>query len=210
MAVIGPADAWAAGPAVLVHWDGTRWSRVTAPTPKGAAGPLSISSLSASGGDVWALGTARVGGSQAYYAARWDGTNWSFTPTLPAVPGLLRFTNISAASATTAWVGGTATGGGFALDYNGSAWATSWMPGASASQVNWVAAHGSQAWAAGSVPSPQGQGETQAAVWVSGGSAWSPVPFPVTAAGSSATRVSYVPGSTTVWVNSTGGTFAGG
>jgi hypothetical protein len=205
VAIVSPANVWAAGPRtgmILQHWDGTKWSQVTAPTPAGYTyAGVAADGLSASGGDLWVLASATVGPNNdtEYFVARWDGTSWSLTPALPAALGQ-QPTNISAASATDVWVGGNdSTGNNFAMHYNGSAWSTFRMPAATgqSDRMAWIAARGDEAWAAGT---SQGSGTyPYAALWHWDGSTWSSGAFPVSGAVGLST-VSYVPGSNTVWV----------
>ena len=77
-------DVWAvgaphSGPGPLIaHWNGTRWSRATAPL-FGPGGELRLLSASAAN-NVWTLGIrSRAGGP---LAERWDGRRWRTVPTL--------------------------------------------------------------------------------------------------------------------------------
>jgi hypothetical protein len=209
VAILSPTDVWAAGPnhtdptgLPLVHWDGTQWSRVTPPAPAGATW-VSVNALSASAGDLWALASASVNCSNStceteYFAARWDGTGWSLTPALPA--GFTAGTNISADSPTDVWVVGG--GAGDAAHYNGSTWSTFAMPATSGQTdlgLHEIAARGGQAWAVGSTHESSNN-STHAAVYHWDGLTWSSVGFPVTSDNSNTSTVTYLPGSTTVWI----------
>jgi len=207
VAIVSPTDVWAAGPnqnvaagLALQHWDGTKWSQVTAPVPAGASyAGVGVHGLSASGGDLWVLASATVGPNYdtEYFTARWDGTRWSLS-VVPTAQGQ-QPTNISAASATDAWVAGNDYTG-FAMHYNGSTWSTFRMPAATGQldTVNSIAARGDEAWAVGT--SQDSGSVSHAAVWHWDGSTWSSVGFPVTSGNTSAQTVSYVPGSNTVWI----------
>lgn len=209
VAILGPADVWAAGPnhtnpagLPLAHWNGTQWSSVTPPAPPGATW-VSVSALSASGGDLWVLASASVNCSNGsceteYFAARWDGTGWSLTPALPA--GFPAGSSISADSAADVWV--VVGGAGDAAHYNGSSWSTFAMPVTSGQTdlgLHEIAARGGQAWAVGSTYDPSSS-STHAAVYHWDGSAWSSAGFPVASDNSDTSTVTYLPGSNTVWI----------
>ena len=80
---LSPTDAWAVGyytttagktQALAAHWNGTRWTLVTAPNPA-KGGFLDLDGVSAaSPSDVWAVGTY---GNQKTLALHWNGTSWT-------------------------------------------------------------------------------------------------------------------------------------
>ncbi|MFH8569968.1 hypothetical protein [Streptomyces sp. NPDC017993] len=110
-------DVWAVGTsytadekspqtALLLHWDGTSWKRITAPDPAGAHHWLSgITALGAD--DIWAVGggSSTSGDSESPYAVHWDGTNWTATTTPDVPDGRLRAVG-RAADGTLRAVGG--------------------------------------------------------------------------------------------------------
>ncbi len=91
-------DVWAAGVAyaagadapqqsLLLHFDGSTWTRVAAP----AAGTSWIGALTALGpDDVWAVGGKMVDGVEHPYALHWDGSAWKASATPKAADGRLR------------------------------------------------------------------------------------------------------------------------
>lgn len=96
--VRGAADVWAVGTVarpgelgrpLLLHWDGTAWTRVPVPFLDGLQGDLyGVAADGAEG--VWAVGSYRAGdGTERVLAAHWDGRRWSRCD-LPAVAGRLR------------------------------------------------------------------------------------------------------------------------
>jgi hypothetical protein len=112
----GPDNLWAAGSdtneatmtisMLFEHWNGTKWTAVTTPTPGGVA--LAITAISP--GNVWAVGDAGL--PTAGTAAHWNGKTWSAVPT-PGLTGLSRsgqnqLTGISADSAGNVWASGYA------------------------------------------------------------------------------------------------------
>lgn len=218
VAIISPANVWTGGSQpttglALQHWDGTKWSPVTAPGPTVPCGCLqaSLVALSASGGDLWVLESIQEYGES--FVTRWDGTSWSsltVVPT-PALQGEVCVTNISAASATDVWVRGNDCydSTSFVMHYNGSAWSTFQMPAPAGgwNLVYSIAARGNEAWAVGW--SNDGTTGDQAAAWHWDGSTWSSVAIPLTS-GSIAWIVSYVPGTNTVWIDATDPTATSG
>ena len=65
--------------AIIEHWDGTRWSVVTSPSPSATATTLTgIAAASAT--DIWAAGTTgspESGGARDPLLEHWDGTQWT-------------------------------------------------------------------------------------------------------------------------------------
>ncbi|MGW7634743.1 hypothetical protein [Streptomyces decoyicus] len=97
---LAPDDIWAAGTAyaadakspqtaLLLHWDGTSWKRVTVPGPEDSHTWLGgITAFAAD--DIWAVGGSTSGSAERPFAAHWNGTAWT-TATTPNVPdGRLR------------------------------------------------------------------------------------------------------------------------
>jgi hypothetical protein len=79
VAVISPDDAWAVGErsdltgTLVMHWDGSTWAKVPAPSPDDSNDHLfGVSGTSPS--DVWAVGVA---GYSDGLIMHWDGTMWS-------------------------------------------------------------------------------------------------------------------------------------
>lgn len=108
-----------ASPGTLVaHWNGTSWSRVSAPSPAG--GSLLSAVAARPGGTAWAVGYTRRSGKTLIL--RWTGTSWSrvASPT-PAHGGELLGTAIG--SPGSAWaVGASDFGDLFLTHWNGTAW----------------------------------------------------------------------------------------
>ena len=106
---------------LVLHWNGTRWSRVT-----DAAGTVRDGDLRrvvADGpDDVWAVGsvTDTLGVSRGF-VERWDGAAWTETPVASASD--VSPQDISAVAPDDAWmVGGIAGGGTMAQHFDGTAW----------------------------------------------------------------------------------------
>jgi hypothetical protein len=92
VSALSATDAWAVGTGttstkatrtLILHWNGTVWSRVKSPDPGsgGGEGTSQLFAVSAvSGADAWAVGTASSGpGMTGMYILilHWNGTAWS-------------------------------------------------------------------------------------------------------------------------------------
>jgi len=131
MAAVSSTDIWAVGAftkdptslqvtTLIEHWDGTRWSLVSAPhdaasTPSGLPGALLSGVAATSGHDVWAVGavaraTKDDNGNQQdldqTLAEHWDGRRWSVVPTPDDSPDDT-LVGVSARSSSDVWAVGT-------------------------------------------------------------------------------------------------------
>jgi hypothetical protein len=159
-------DAWAVGEAtgvtdshaLIAHWDGRSWRRITSP----AVGAYSLSAVGAS--SPRNAGVAGTGpgpyGQLATFIARWNGRKWQRTPSpSPGFRANVELNGIAVASPTRAWAVGwylTRQGGQDTLveRWNGTAWQQlpSPDPGGTTGGYdifNAVAASRARAWAAG-------------------------------------------------------------
>ena len=149
---LSPSNVWAAGEAgsgqafapnstLIVHWNGTAWTRVPSPGP--SALDLTLNALSMdSATDGWAAGdvyhpkTNTVTG----VALHWNGTSWQ---QVTIGPGLF-FNGVASFSPTDATAVGSDQTGKFmftpeAFHWNGTNWAAAALPpppGVSASQLS--------------------------------------------------------------------------
>jgi hypothetical protein len=106
---VSSTDIWAVGStvftesAVIMHWNGTAWSLVPAPS-----GYLdAVTAVSAT--DVWAVGRTNDGTVDLAFIEHWDGKNWKVVAS-PAIAGS-EFSGVAAVSATDVWaVGFISTG----------------------------------------------------------------------------------------------------
>jgi len=187
VSAVSASDAWAvgngdaAGPLIL-HWNGTAWSQVTAPNLDGAV----LESVSAaSARDVWATGvyTGAVGVSRILML-HWNGTKWAQVAS-PSPAGAVSF-SVSAASPADAWAVGryfrtSPSGfGSLTLRWNGTKWAqvASPSPGAAGNELYGVSTVSpTDAWAVGeSLATDPGSYRTLILRW--NGQAWTRVPSP--------------------------------
>jgi hypothetical protein len=111
--------------ALILHWNGTAWSRVPSPSPASTLGPLfGVSAISPA--NAWAVGPNNPSTGHALIL-HWNGTAWSRVPSPAGGPGLLA---VTATSATSAWaVGDYSTASGqprtLIVHWNGTSWSLS-------------------------------------------------------------------------------------
>jgi hypothetical protein len=185
-------DAWAVGSQVdattrnnrtlILHWDGTAWSRVKSPSPSSSNNlPSGVSADSAT--DAWVVGNY-VSNTTGYFRTlilRWDGTAWSRikSPNPSSSHNILN--GVSAASATDAWAVGiyvnttTVLDRALILHWNGTVWSRikSPNPEAGHKMLSGVSADSANdAWAVGSfVGATTGKSRTLISHW--DGAVWS-------------------------------------
>ncbi|MFD8543328.1 hypothetical protein [Streptomyces sp. NPDC059649] len=116
---VAPNDIWAVGAAyapdentkqsaLLLHFDGKNWRRITAPGPRTTHNWLgAVTALSAN--DIWAVGGSTTGSTERPFAVHWNGNTWTTATTPDVADGRLRA------------VGTTATGELWALGGKGAA-----------------------------------------------------------------------------------------
>jgi len=144
LAVVSPTNIWAVGgglvnadgtrTALIMHYDGSSWQRVTNQVSVPAnfvahRGLFGITALSAT--DIWAVGTAtdRLSVDQPVIQ-HWNGTRWTrvAAPAAPANTSHQDLNGIAAVSATEIYAVGDitnatdATSSGMVLRWNGTAW----------------------------------------------------------------------------------------
>jgi hypothetical protein len=164
-----PTDAWAVGYAcvsgcasvggigeidhmVILHWNGTSWSSVSAPRQSAAASYRLSAIAGGSATDVWAAGTkVASSGKASPLILRWNGQAWSDAS--PARPATGELSGVSADTVSDAWAVGQGAGSRtLILRWNGSAWSRvpSPDPGRSFDALTAVAAGSAKnAWATG-------------------------------------------------------------
>lgn len=197
VSAVSPTDAWAVGrkvqvggadwSQVILHWDGTAWSRVHTPQPGRRAQLSGVDAISPD--DAWTVGSYEVSGVEETLIEHWDGSQWSVV-TGPS-PGLTQswLTGVSVVSPGGAWaVGGYVAFQGvrrrvrtLVARWNGTDWSLvpSPNPGVRSSVLLSVAADSSRdAWAVGSYTPTlrSGHRATLAVHW--DGTSWSQVASP--------------------------------
>ena len=139
-----PTDAWAAGSyctttsclagqdTLLLHWNGTAWSKVPSPNPGPDSFLVAVSTVTPS--DAWATGevcTTSDCAESDTLLLHWNGTAWSRVPTPNPGPLFNELNGVTAVSPTDVWVTGDYCApkcGGhirtLILHWNGTAWST--------------------------------------------------------------------------------------
>ena len=92
VSVLSPSDAWAVGASghghtpfspqrtLVLHWNGSHWTQVPAPSPRGTGtSPFTIlTSVSArTPSDAWAVGCACTNDADTSLVLHWNGTAWA-------------------------------------------------------------------------------------------------------------------------------------
>lgn len=157
VAATSPSNAWAVGTTslsaprtLIVHWNGTRWRRVSGPAP---AGGVLLGVAAASPASAWAVGATFHGRS---LILRWDGRRWLRVPSPSprASEGDTLF-SVAARSARDAWAVGVEGGvrtpaRPLILHWNGQAWHQVASPDLRGGMLTGVAAtSAASAWAVG-------------------------------------------------------------
>jgi hypothetical protein len=136
VSAISATDAWAVGYyftspggleySLILHWNGTRWTKVPSPNPDpGDSGLAGVSAASAS--DAWAVGTTGKNFSVVTMTVHWNGTSWTDVAS-PSPGGTLgsQLSAVSDSSRTNAWAVGlysTPTSSkSLTLHWNGTSW----------------------------------------------------------------------------------------
>jgi hypothetical protein len=223
VAAVSPSDAWAVGdtptssgaPQTLVlHWNGSRWTRVPSPSPGRLSLLNAVSALSPS--DAWAVGsysTNTAGGKTL--VLHWDGSRWTTvpSPTPEAVDGSFLL-SVSALSSCEAWAAGWnyLTGGEssntLVLRWNGTRWTKAASPNPlrlSVNELHSVSARtATDAWAVGTYLTVSGVQKTLILHW--NGTRWIRTTSPSPGGSSALNGVSALSASSAWAVGSTGKT----
>ena len=160
------SDCWAVGyylassalQNLVMHWDGTAWSIVSAPSTSPTQRNLLLGVTCASASNCWAVGSYFNGGAYQTLIERWDGTSWSVVSspnTSPTQDNILA--GVTCASGSDCWsVGYHLAGVAYQTlieHWDGTAWAIVASPNASLTQGNTLAAvtctSASDCWAVG-------------------------------------------------------------
>ena len=181
VAAISASNIWAVGYAqnatLILHWDGTAWTRVPSPNP-GSEGSTLFGVAATSASNAWAVGTTHNGvNGDKTVILHWDGTAWKTVPS-PNGPLLINgLSGVAATSASDAWAVGGNGGNGesntLILHWNGTTWKTvpSPSPGNDTLINGVTATSATNAWAVGTF-------NLSGDVWILhwNGTAWKAVP----------------------------------
>jgi len=187
---ISSGDAWAVGSSarrgspgarrtLVLHWEGTEWSLVRAPSPGASDELFAVAASSAT--DVWTVGSTWPAGDPAprTLAMHWDGADWTVLPT-PSVGTMANaLAGVAAISPTDAWaVGRYATSGAdysapLTVHWDGLVWSVVPSPDPGSGPFLWdvAAASAYEVWAVGDYYDPV-EGRTRALTQRWNGSAW--------------------------------------
>ena len=125
-------DIWAGGSTitngrwrmVMIHWDGSTWTRVPAPLPYqvDTSYGVVVADIAVDSPDsAWAVGYANPFGRQSF-AMHWDGSGWSIVnPSVPDAPSN-NWLNAIAASDGDVWAVGSADMTSLVLRWSGTGW----------------------------------------------------------------------------------------
>ncbi|MEO8971363.1 MAG: hypothetical protein ABI406_07175 [Ktedonobacteraceae bacterium] len=216
VATVSTSDVWAVGSSgsqlgngqtLIEHWNGTRWSVVTSPSPGSMYNTLNgVTAVSAS--DVWAVGyDANTTGPTQTLIEHWNGSSWSVVSSPNPASLNNELFSVTAVSTSDVWAVGfisdtTASGPvdqALIEHWNGTRWSvvTSSGPGSSSSHLSSVAAVSSNnVWAVGDYMNSDGSSGTLIEHW--NGTSWLVVTSPNPGSGSALTGVAAV-SATDVW-----------
>ncbi len=159
-------DAWAVGyyqrhftgaPAnpLILHWNGTTWTRLAGPHPSSTQNHL-LGVSAVSGGDAWAVGWYNKTFSiEDPLIVHWNGTAWTRVPSSHPNSALINLSGVSEVSGSDVWAVGdyfTNRTNPLIMHWNGTTWTRSPSPHPSSTQnvLSGVSAvSGSDAWAVG-------------------------------------------------------------
>ncbi|HKP54589.1 MAG TPA: hypothetical protein VJ183_18280 [Chloroflexia bacterium] len=199
VAAVSKDDVWAVGNytipnganstlnALILHWDGTRWTQSPAPHLVPMAQLNGVTAISRD--DVWAVGGGNEETFQAL-ALHWDGTEWSAVPTV-RLPQAGYLNAVSAAGPDDVWAVGMALGNQtgnnptetLTLHWNGKEWSRVASPNAERDVRSWsilnsvVTLPGREVWAFGAFNQNKTPSQPLLMRW--NGSAWSLVSSPI-------------------------------
>jgi hypothetical protein len=193
-------DVWAVGyrekdstealVTVVMHWDGTSWTRVPSPNPggEGLNAENVLTSVDGSSASAWAVGSFRVLGVTATLVLRWNGFRWtrvrSPSPGGDSNGSVSELNGVSGPTGSGTWGVGDAYNGSegwvrsLILHWDGTRWTRVASPNPSGKEfpgVNRLFAVGadasSDAWAVGWLKSGSGENDTLILHW--NGTRWS-------------------------------------
>jgi hypothetical protein len=170
---ISASDVWAVGyyqdatsarRVLVLHWDGTSWRQVPAPSPGKSRGAMLFGVTAISASDVWAVGyLIRPGPS--ILVLHWDGQSWtrSVTPGPGSSGDVL--SGVAGSSPSNVWAVGhsqrrSGQTAGLILHWNGATWtllpSPAPDPGDSARLIGVTTSSAGNAWAVGTYSTPNG------------------------------------------------------
>lgn len=168
VSAVSAGDAWAVGDYIddatgatdtlILHWDGTRWTKVSSPNPSPYNFLLSVSAHSAT--DVWAVGhherSVGFGCGCRTLILHWDGRIWSKVKSPSPNPAGNFLLGVASVSASDVWAAGydhISQGDTLILHWDGTRWTKITSPSPSDDTRNLLfgvsATSATNAWAVG-------------------------------------------------------------
>lgn len=188
VAAISTSDVWAVGfyqncqrqnLPLTMHWNGSAWTVVSAPSPSGSGNPA-IRAVAGSGrNDVWMVGFVNPGNSPII--EHWNGASWS--PVTSPRAGVQLY-GVTAISPTDAWAVGTDMSCSncqtpLIEHWDGRAWTVVSAPSVNAPNLTAIAAVSStNVWAVGYTGNVDNPDTIRTLTLHWDGSAWNIVPSP--------------------------------
>jgi hypothetical protein len=199
VAATSAADAWAVGftytiPLIL-HWNGTAWTRARLPATVGRGLFTGVAATSRT--NAWAVMAPRTGSARIVH---WNGRRWGDVVS-PAIGMSYQLRDVAATSAKNAWaVGSTGSGRAVILHWNGRRWTCALSPKMRGDLPSYILAAVSassedNAWAVGS--SFDSAHRALALHW--NGHTWKPVMTPQLGEDSFLEGVAIIPPSGRAW-----------
>jgi serine/threonine-protein kinase len=153
---------------LVLHWDGTAWSRTPSPSPRGGAELFAVAA--GQDGKAWAIGCSPCANTAGLLLIHWDGTSWSRF----RGPANASFNAVAAGQGDTAWTVGPPI-----LRWNGTTWTQ--VPSPASWTLNSVSVEpDGTAWAVGydctACGTTRARQRTVVLRW--DGTSWSRVPSP--------------------------------
>jgi len=189
VAATSVTDAWAVGNAgrspLLLHWNGTAWTRTQLPATVTRGAPW-VSAVAATSTATWAVVSTRTGRPQRL--VRWNGRQWGDVAVTPDIGMRYGINSLAATSAANVWA---IAGPGAMLHWNGRRW-TCARTKDNLSSVS--TSSPANAWAVGF----SGYG-TWVVAWHWNGRTWKQVMTPKLGPVNSLNSVAVIPGSGRAW-----------
>jgi hypothetical protein len=107
---------------VIIHWNGSSWSRVG---PNGSIPDVDLNSVACvSANDCWAVGNELGSGWNREVLLHWNGSSWSRAGPYYGVPSE-NLNSVYCVASNDCWAVGDSNGGELIIHWNGSSWSRS-------------------------------------------------------------------------------------
>jgi hypothetical protein len=185
LATAAASSSLVPGKTLVEHWTGSKWGRVTSPTPNGSGVLFGIAALRAN--QVWAVGARGKNLASHPLIQRWDGSRWRSVSSRAGAGGS-SLHGVAAFTSSTAWAVGSDGGGSPLIErWNGIRWSVVSAPKVRGTLSGVAGSGASDVWAVGS----RANGKSLIEHW--NGSSWTVVPSPNLPGGSVLVGVAVAP-----------------